>query len=40
MHLVNGAQFLKITFLTFGTASCAAVFGTILVPLTRICVSL
>ena len=42
MQLVNGAQFLNITFLLvfFASASSAAVLLTVIVPLTRIYASL
>ena len=42
MQLVNGAQFLNITFLLvlFAAASAAAVLLTAIVPLTRIYASL
>ena len=42
MQLVNGAQFLNITFLLvlFVSASAAAVLLTVIVPLTRIYASL
>ena len=38
MHLVNGAQFLNVTFLLvlFASASAAAVLLTVIVPLTWI----
>ena len=38
MQLVNGAQFLNITFLlaSFAAASAAAIFATVIVPLTTI----
>ena len=42
MQLINGAQFLNITFLLalFSSASAAAVFGTVVVPLAGIYASL
>ena len=42
IHLVNGAQFLNITFLLvlFTAAPAAAVLLTLIVPLTRIYASL
>ena len=40
MQLVNGAQFLNISFLLFTSASAAAVLLTVIVPLTRIYASL
>ena len=42
MQLINGGQFLNITFLLalFASASVDAVFGTVIVPLTSIYASL
>ena len=41
MQLLNGAQFLIILFfLLFAAASCAAVFGTVIISLTSIYASL
>ena len=42
MQLVNGAQFLNITFLPvlFASAPAAAVLLTLIFPLTRMCASL
>ena len=42
MQIVNGAQFLNITFLLvlFASASAAAVLLTVIVPLTRMYASL
>ena len=42
MQLVNGAQFLNVTCLLvlFAAAAAAVVFGTVIVPLTSMYVSL
>ena len=42
MQLLNGAQFLNTTFVLvlFTAALAAAVFGTVIVPLTRVYASL